>query len=42
MLLACHTQFFEGDRPAFTRILKAIVVISFRYNVICNPAIASP
>ena len=36
MLLACHTQFFEGDRPAFTRILKAIVVISFRYNVICN------
>lgn len=36
MLLACHNQFFDRDRDAFTRITKAISVISFRYNVICN------
>jgi len=36
MLMACHRRFFEGDRPAFSRILRAIAVISFRYNVICN------
>lgn len=36
MLLACHNQFFDRDRDAFTRITKAITVISFRYNVICN------
>ncbi len=36
MLLACHERFFESDRAAFTRIVKAIAVISFRYNVICN------
>lgn len=36
MLMACHTIFFETKRAAFTRILRAISVISFRYNVICN------
>jgi hypothetical protein len=36
MLMTSHRQFFDQDRPAFTRILKAIAVISFRYNVICN------
>jgi hypothetical protein len=36
MLMTCHSRFFDRDRPAFTRILKAIAVISFRYNVICN------
>ena len=36
MLMACHQRFFETDRQIFTRILQAIAVISFRYNVICN------
>jgi hypothetical protein len=36
MLMACHTQYFESDRTSFTRILKAIAMVSFRYNVICN------
>jgi len=36
MLLACHERFFNADRNAFTRILRAITIVSFRYNVICN------
>lgn len=36
MLLACYGKFYEQNRAAFTRILKAVTVISFRYNVICN------
>lgn len=36
MLMACHARYFEHERTAFTRILKAIAVVSFRYNVICN------
>lgn len=36
MLMACHDRFFDNERAAFTRILKAIAVISFRYNVICD------
>jgi hypothetical protein len=36
MLMACHTQFFERERDFFTRIIRAIAVVSFRYNVICN------
>jgi len=36
MLMACHQRFFDSERRAFTRILRAIAVISFRYNVICN------
>ncbi|NEX20853.1 DUF262 domain-containing protein [Thiorhodococcus mannitoliphagus] len=36
MLMACHARFHEVERSAFTRILTAIAVVSFRYNVICN------
>jgi len=36
MLMACHSRYFEHERVAFTRIIKAIAVVSFRYNVICN------
>lgn len=36
MLLACHERFYENDQASFTKIIKAISVISFRYNVICN------
>ncbi|MBE9239735.1 DUF262 domain-containing protein [Synechocystis salina] len=36
MLLACHRHFFDSDRDTFTRIIRAIAIISFRYNVICN------
>lgn len=36
MLMACHSRFYDAERAGFTRILKAIAIISFRYNVICN------
>lgn len=36
MLLACHRRFFEQEREVFTRILRAVAVIAFRYNVICS------
>lgn len=36
MLMACHSKFYESEREAFTRIIKAVTVVSFRYNVICN------
>lgn len=36
MLMACYARFFEKDRASFTRIIRAIAVVSFRYNVICN------
>lgn len=36
MLLACYVKFFDSNRAAFTRVLKAVTVVSFRYNVICN------
>ncbi|NJN72554.1 MAG: DUF262 domain-containing protein [Limnothrix sp. RL_2_0] len=36
MLMACYDNFFDSDRPAFKRILKAISIISFRYNIICS------
>lgn len=36
MLMALHTKFFETQRSAFSRLLKAVAVVSFRYNVICN------
>lgn len=36
MLMACYCKFFETERKAFTKILKAVAVLSFRYNVICN------
>lgn len=36
MLLSCHSKFYETERASFTRIVKAVAVVSFRYNVICN------
>jgi hypothetical protein len=36
MLMACHAAFFEQDRAGFTRIVRSVAVVSFRYNVICN------
>jgi hypothetical protein len=36
MLLACHSQFYETERAGFTRIMKSVAIVSFRYNVICN------
>ena len=36
MLMACQARFYDAERNAFTRILSAIAVVSFRYNVICN------
>lgn len=36
MLMSCYRQFGENQRDTFTKILKAVVIISFRYNVICN------
>ena len=36
MLMACHARFFESERASFTRIIRAIAVVSFRYNIICN------
>ncbi len=36
MLLSCHSRFYETQRMHFTRIVKAVAVVSLRYNVICN------
>jgi hypothetical protein len=36
LLMAAYHCFFEKERAVFTRILRSIAVISFRYNVICN------
>lgn len=36
MLLTSYEKFFESDRKGFTNILRAISVLSFRYNIICN------
>ena len=36
MLMACFRQFFDDDRAGLSRILKAITVVSMRYNVICK------
>ncbi|NEX15940.1 MAG: DUF262 domain-containing protein [Halochromatium sp.] len=36
MLLACHGTFYESERAGFSRIMKTVAVVSFRYNVICN------
>jgi hypothetical protein len=36
MLMACYQKFFAAERQSFPKILRAITVISFRYNVICN------
>ncbi|MGB3297724.1 MAG: DUF262 domain-containing HNH endonuclease family protein [Phormidesmis sp.] len=36
MLLATYQSFFESKRSSFTRILLSVLVVSFRYNVICS------
>jgi len=36
LLLAAFDQFSEPDRTGFARLLRAIVVVSMRYNVICG------
>ena len=36
VLLAAFDRFAESDRPGFGRFLKAIAVVSFRYNLICR------
>ena len=36
LLLAAFEQFGERDRDGFGRFLRAIAVVSFRYNVICG------
>ena len=36
LLLAAFDRFSEQDRPGFARLLRAIVVVSIRYNVICG------
>ena len=36
VLLAAFDRFGEGDRRGFERFLKAIAVVSFRYNLICR------
>lgn len=36
MLMAGYRQFYESDRADFSRVLRAVAVVSLRYNVICN------
>lgn len=36
LLLAAHEVFATDHDEGFTRILRAVSIISFRYNVICN------
>lgn len=36
MLMAVHKAFYDEDRKAFHKILRAVSVLSFRYNVICR------
>ncbi|MDE2848803.1 MAG: DUF262 domain-containing protein [Gemmatimonadota bacterium] len=36
VLLAVYDRFAETDRPRIKRFLSAVVVVSFRYNVICG------
>lgn len=36
VLLASYEKFFENDRKGFLSIVRAISILSFRYNVICN------
>ncbi|MEM8503347.1 MAG: DUF262 domain-containing HNH endonuclease family protein [Cyanobacteria bacterium P01_D01_bin.1] len=36
MLLAAYRLFFDSHRSSFTRILLSVLVVSFRYNVICS------
>lgn len=36
MLMATYSLFYETEREVFSKLLKAVAVISFRYNVICS------
>ncbi len=36
VLLACYEKFFDNDRKGFEKLIRAIAILSFRYNVICN------
>ena len=36
LLLAAFERMSDEDRPGFGRLLRAIAVVSFRYNVICG------
>lgn len=36
MLLACYLRFSGDEREGFAKILRAVAVLSFRYNVICS------
>ncbi|EPX6939934.1 DUF262 domain-containing protein [Vibrio alginolyticus] len=36
MLMSAYRAFYDKEREVFTKILNAISVISFRYNVICG------
>ncbi|MGK7885628.1 MAG: DUF262 domain-containing protein [Crocosphaera sp.] len=36
MLMSSYHVFFEADRQSFCKILEAISIISFRYNIICS------
>ncbi len=36
LLLAAHEHFAEEDRKGFNKILRAVRIVSFRYNVICG------
>lgn len=38
MLLACYSKFYQDQRQEFTGILRDIVSLSFRYNVIMRQA----
>ncbi|MEA5536781.1 DUF262 domain-containing HNH endonuclease family protein [Crocosphaera sp. XPORK-15E] len=36
MLISCYERFFATERQSFRKILGAISIISFRYNIICS------
>lgn len=36
MLMACYRCFYTSNRADFSKILRAVVVVSLRYNVICS------
>ena len=36
LLLAAFDRYFDQDRAGFARLLRAVVVVSLRYNVICG------
>jgi hypothetical protein len=36
MLMACYRSFYDRERVSFSRILRAVSVVSLRYNVICG------